>query len=88
MSEHVTIDRYWCLTAAGDRVVPEGDPEARRLHWVPGQQVLRSEAKRFGAVDAAPEAESGDAETAESKGGEAKRRTPHRNKARAAGEDK
>lgn len=51
MSELVTMDRHWCLTADRDRVVPETDPTARFLHWIPGQQVDREEAMRLGALD-------------------------------------
>lgn len=86
MSEHVTVDRHWCLTGEGDRVVPEGHPDARTLHWVPGEQVLRTEAERLGALDPEPEAEP---DPVGSKGvDEPKRRAPQRNKARGPGEDK
>jgi hypothetical protein len=51
----VKIDRHWCLTEDGSRVVPDTDPEARWLHWTPGTLVSREEAERMGAVEPAPE---------------------------------
>lgn len=49
--EWVTIDQHWCLTESRDRVVPETDPEARWLHWRPGDVVKRDEAERMGAIE-------------------------------------
>ncbi len=51
----VRIDRHWCLTEDGTRVVPDTSPEARWLHWTPGMLVSREEAERLGAVEPAPE---------------------------------
>lgn len=50
----VKIKQHWCLTEGRDRVVPETDPEARWLHWKPGDLVKREDAERLGAVE--PEA--------------------------------
>ncbi|MGW6790053.1 hypothetical protein [Streptomyces chartreusis] len=47
----VMIDKHWCLTEDGKRVVPETDTEARWLHWTPGTLVSREEAERLGAVE-------------------------------------
>lgn len=68
----VTITQHWSLTEQRDRVVPETDPEARWLHWKPGDLVKREDAERFGAVE--PEAKDGPAEP--------KKATPAANKAR------
>lgn len=53
MSEKIEITDRWCLTEDRKRVVPEGDPEARWLHWIPGDEVPLEEAQRLGAVKAA-----------------------------------
>lgn len=55
MGDTVKVDRYWCLTEDRSRVVPETDPDARWLHWIPGMLVDRAEAERLGAVE--PEGE-------------------------------
>lgn len=46
----VVITERWCLTQDRSRVVPEGDPEARWLHWLPGDEVDEREARRLGAL--------------------------------------
>lgn len=55
MSERVTISEHLCLTEDRSRVVPETDPAARWLHWIPGQQVPRAEALRLGAIQPDPD---------------------------------
>lgn len=52
----VKIKQHWCLTESRDRVVPETDPEARWLHWKPGDLVKREDAERLGAVEPEPKA--------------------------------
>lgn len=47
MSEWVVVDRRLLLTEDGRRVVEEGDPEGRWLHWTPGTRVLKSEYDRL-----------------------------------------
>lgn len=49
MGETVTMDRKLWLTAAKDRLVEDGDPDARFLFCVPGRQVAVSELERLGA---------------------------------------
>lgn len=53
MSDTVKIDQHWCLVEDRSKVVPETDPEARFLLWVPGDEVPLEEAKRLG-VDVGP----------------------------------
>lgn len=50
MADRITLRSRWCLTAEGDRVVPETHPDARFLHWREGDEVPLSEAIRLGAV--------------------------------------
>jgi hypothetical protein len=50
----VKVDRHWCLTEDRSRVVPETHPDARWLHWTPGQEVPRAEAERLGAIKPEP----------------------------------
>lgn len=76
-ADWVTIDQHWCLVEAGDRVVPETDPEARWLHWSPGTVVSREEAERLGAVEREPAPEAKKAAPAANKA-----RTPAHNKGR------
>jgi hypothetical protein len=53
---HTASTRLY-LTAAPHRLVREGDPDARWLFCVPGQQVPDAEARRYGLVpgEASPE---------------------------------
>jgi hypothetical protein len=82
--EWVVIDRHWSLTADRDRVVPEDDPDARTLHWVPGTRVRRAEAERLGAFA------SGEAsrETGQEPMPESKRRRAPTSKQRTPDADK
>ena len=41
------IKEHLYLTEDGSRVVKEGDPEARWLHWAPGNEVKDEEYKRL-----------------------------------------
>jgi hypothetical protein len=52
--EFVTITEHLCLTEDRSRVVPETDPAARWLHWIPGDRVRLEEAQRLGAVKRKP----------------------------------
>lgn len=72
----VTIKQHWCLTVGRDRVVAETDPEARWLHWKPGDLVKREEAERLGAVQPAPDPEPKRAASSATK-----KATPAENKA-------
>jgi hypothetical protein len=45
----VTATERLCLTE-DERLVPEGDPDARWLFCVPGQEIPRAEAERYGMV--------------------------------------
>lgn len=47
MSAHVVIQGRWCLTEDG-KVVPEGDPDARWLWAIHGQEMPEDECKRVG----------------------------------------
>lgn len=50
----VTITEHWCLTEDRSRVVLDTDPEARWLHWIPGDRVPLEEAQRMGAAKRKP----------------------------------
>lgn len=50
----VTITEHWCLVEDRSRVVRDTDPEARWLHWIPGDRVPLEEAQRMGAVKRKP----------------------------------
>jgi hypothetical protein len=50
----VTITDRWCLTEDQSRVVLDTDPEARWLHWRPGDRVPLEEAQRLGAAKRKP----------------------------------
>ncbi len=54
----VTADRRLYLTAARDRVVEEGDPDARILYCVAGQRLPAAEAKARGAKFATDDADA------------------------------
>ncbi|GAB3117842.1 hypothetical protein GCM10027160_29010 [Streptomyces calidiresistens] len=99
MNDRIRIERRWCLTADRTRVVPEEDPEARYLHWRPGQLVPRAEAVRLGALETVKEdqdqeqgsqSEEVKPEPAKPAGRKpaAKRRSPRSNKAATAESDK
>lgn len=47
MSANVVIKGRWCLTGDG-KLVPEGDPEARWLWAIDGQEIPEDEAKAVG----------------------------------------
>lgn len=51
MSILVLIDKRWCLTEDKSRVVDETSPDARWLHWMPGDEVPLEEAIRLGVVE-------------------------------------
>jgi len=74
MSERVRVDRRLYLTEDRERAVPDGDPEARFLLCTPGDEMLRSDALRYGLL-AEPEPEP-EPEV------EAKQAAPPANKAR------
>lgn len=90
MSERVTINEHLCLTEDRSRVVPETDPAARWLHWIPGQQVPRAEALRLGAIqpDPDPDPEPEPEPDPEPEPEAPKRRAPRANKARKPAGDK
>lgn len=50
--EYVEVDARLCLTEDGERLVPEGDPDARWLFCTPGQKIPRREAEKYGLIDA------------------------------------
>lgn len=50
MSEKITLTKRWYLVEDGSRVVSEGEPEGRWLHWRAGDEVELTEALRLGAV--------------------------------------
>lgn len=45
----------WCLTADGDRIVAEGDPDAATLFTVGGREVDEAEVERLGGFPAKAE---------------------------------
>jgi hypothetical protein len=51
MSAHVVIKGRWCLTEDG-KLVPEGDPNARWLWGVDGQEIPDAECKKVGYGEA------------------------------------
>lgn len=75
----VTITEHWCLTEDRSRVVLETDPEARWLHWVPGDRVPLEEAQRLGAAKRKP---------GRAAGGGTKKATPAEDKSAKPDEDK
>lgn len=56
-SSRVRVDRRMYLTEDRDRAVPDGDPEARFLLCVPGGEMLRADAVRYGVLKSTPERE-------------------------------
>lgn len=81
----VRVDRRMYLTEDRERAVPEGDPDARFLLCVPGSDMLRADAIRYGLLESpTPEQES----ELQAPQGEPKRRTPAANKARTRPSDK
>jgi hypothetical protein len=52
--EVVKLTEHWCLTEDRSRVVLDTDPEARWLHWIPGDVVPLEEAQRLGAAKRKP----------------------------------
>ncbi len=61
------VDKRLYLTG-DDRVVPDGDPDARWLYAVPGKRIPLEDAEKYGLVggaDEAPDAESPPDEEAE-----------------------
>ncbi|MFT2016297.1 hypothetical protein ACMA1D_10705 [Streptomyces sp. 796.1] len=47
MAERVTVNRHLYLTEDRCRVVEEGDPAGRWLHWAPGHLVPQDEYERL-----------------------------------------
>lgn len=54
MTSMVTIDRRLYLTADRKQVVEDGDPRAHWLWAAKGDEVLREEAERLGALKPEP----------------------------------
>jgi hypothetical protein len=46
-----TIKQRLYQTENRDRLVPDGDPEARFLYAVPGRRISDADAKRYGLID-------------------------------------
>mgnify|MGYP001581696603 CR=1 FL=1 len=51
----IARQRLW-LTAEGDRLVPDGDPDAASLFVAAGHRISRQDAERFGLLGGAGEA--------------------------------
>lgn len=49
----VTVTQRLARTAAGDRLVPDTDPEAASLFATPGKEIPAEEAERWGLVNGA-----------------------------------
>lgn len=80
VGDTVVIDRHLYLTEDRERVVEEGDADARWLWATPGMRVPQREAERLGAVTADSEADPVE--------DTAKQRTPAQNKQRKPRENK
>lgn len=91
-SGRVVVDRRMYLTADRSRAVPDGDPEAAFLLCVPGAEMTRALAARYGLLEQPAEEiaekpaeeESPDEQAAEESATETKMRTPADNKAAQA----
>ncbi|OII61205.1 hypothetical protein BJP40_06675 [Streptomyces sp. CC53] len=77
------IDARWYLTEDQSRVVPEAHPEARWLHWIPGDVVSLEEAERLGAVKAEAEAPAAPPRRKPGRPPATKARVPAENKGRS-----